>query len=258
MCYDIKTSLEAQLKRAQRRGDQNAVRDIREKLAPLTDLPIFHASGFSHPKLFIYTNRSPDIPEIATWGLIPHWVRDTDQMKKYWNNTLNARGETIFEKPSFRDAAKEHRCLIYVDGFYEHHHHKGKAYPFFIHSKDNEPLILGGLWNEWVDEESGELWNTFTIVTTSGNSMLSKIHNNPKLKGPRMPVLLHESWADQWLQPEMEHTDIKLLEDLIKPYPEGELEAYAVHKLRGAAYLGNVPEISERVHYDALEVEEYS
>ena len=253
MCYDIKASLESQLKRAQRKGDAQAISDIKKKLVPLTDLPIFHASGFSHPKLLIYTNRSPDYPEVATWGLVPHWVRDTEQLKKYWNNTLNARGETIFEKPSFRDAAKEHRCLIYVDGFYEHHHYQGKAYPFFIHAKNDQPLILGGLWNEWVNRDTGELLNTFTIVTTQGNKMLTKIHNNPKLKGPRMPVLLDEAWTEQWLQPSNEETDEPLFKELIQPFPEDVLEAHTVGKLRGRDYPGNVPEVSDPVHYEAFE-----
>ncbi|MGB5555280.1 MAG: SOS response-associated peptidase family protein, partial [Flavobacteriaceae bacterium] len=129
MCYDIKAGLEAQLKRAKRDGDVHGVAEIMEKLVPLTDLPLHHASGFSHPELLIYTDRSPNFPEVATWGLVPHWVHDEAQLKKTWNNTLNARGETIFEKPSFRDSAKQHRCLVFVDGFFEHHHFKGKTYP---------------------------------------------------------------------------------------------------------------------------------
>ena len=72
-----------------------------EKLTPLTDLPLYHASGFSHPELLIYTNESPEFSMVATWGLVSHWVRDEEQLKKTWNNMLNARGETIFEKPSF-------------------------------------------------------------------------------------------------------------------------------------------------------------
>ena len=136
MCYDIKTSLETQLKRAKRFNDEQAIREIEEKLLPYLDLPLYHASGYSHPSLLIYTNDSPHIPIIASWGLVPHWVKDNTQRKKIWNNTLNARGETIFEKPSFRESARSKRCLIYVDGFYEHHHFKGKTYPFLIKRKD--------------------------------------------------------------------------------------------------------------------------
>ena len=174
-------------------------------------------------------------------------------MKKYWNNTLNARGETIFEKPSFRDSAKNNRCLIYIDGFYEHHHYKGKTYPFFIHHKTEKPLALAGLWNEWVDKESGEVLNTFTIVTTKGNNMMGKIHNNPKLKGPRMPLILPEELEEKWLVNIEDELDIKSVQSLIESYPENELEAYTVHRLRGKEYLGNVEETAEEFHYEELE-----
>ncbi|KAA3621596.1 MAG: SOS response-associated peptidase [Flavobacterium sp.] len=253
MCYDIKASLEAQLSKAKRRGDKHAMEEIHRKLIPYTDLPIHHASGFSHPKLLIYPDRSPDFPEIATWGLVPHWVKDKEQLKKFWNNTLNARGETIFEKPSFRDSAKNSRCIIYVDGFYEHHHYNGKTYPFFIYHKNGKPLALAGLWNEWLDEETGEVLNTFTIVTTEGNKMMAKIHNNPKLKGPRMPLILPEELEEKWLVNIEDELDVKSVQSLIESYPENELEAYTVHRLRGKEYLGNVEETAEEFQYEELQ-----
>lgn len=252
MCYDIKASLESQLKRAKSRGDLHAVEEIIEKLIPLTDLPINHASGFNHPELLIYTDRSPDFPEVATWGLVPHWVQDNEQRKKQWNNTLNARGETIFEKPSFRDSAKNNRCLIYIDGFYEHHHYNGNTYPFFIAHKNNEPLILAGLWNEWHNPENGGRINTFSIVTTAGNALMTKIHNNPKLEGARMPLLLPEVLAEKWLEPLNNDLETAKIQELIQAYPEEDLQAHTVHKLRGKAYLGNVAEISREVIYDDL------
>jgi putative SOS response-associated peptidase YedK len=253
MCYDIKASLEAQLNRARRNNDEKAIREIIEKLLPLTDVPIFHASGFSHPKLFIYTDAEPNLPTPAAWGLIPHWVRDTEQQQKIWNNTLNARGESIFEKPSFRDAARHNRCLIYIDGFYEHHHFNGKTYPFHIKAKKGEPLVLAGLWSVWNNPETGEVLHTFTIVTTEGNSLLGKIHNNPKLEGPRMPLILPSELEDDWLQPIEDELDIKQIQQLIGSYPSEWLEAYPVRRLRGKQYLGNVPESAEPFEYEELE-----
>ena len=247
MCYDIKASVETQLKRAQRRGDAQAGDEIMETLIPLTDLPIYHSSGFSHPELLIYSDRSPDFPEVATWGLVPHWVKNEADMKKQWNNTLNARGETIFKLNSFRKAANESRCLIYIDGFYEHHHFEKQTYPFYIFKKDHSPIILAGLFNEWVNPETKGKLLTFSIVTTTGNQLLSKIHNNPKLKEPRMPVILHEELADKWLEKIEGAKDQKFIEELIQQYPEEELDAYPVGRLRGKDYLGNVPEISEPV-----------
>lgn len=252
MCYDIKASLEAQLKRARQYGDEAAIREIEEKLAPMTDLPLYHASGFQHPRLLIYTDDDPSFPRVATWGLVPHWVKDGAQQKKIWNNTLNARGETIFEKPSFRTAARYHRCLIYVDGFYEHHHFRGKTYPYYISRKDEQPMIFAGLWNPWPEPETGEYMNTFTIVTTEGNPMLARIHNNPKLDGPRMPLVLDEEMAEKWLIEVEDEVDVKALQELIHSYPEEELHAHTVHKLRGKEYPGNVPEISEEFVYPEL------
>jgi putative SOS response-associated peptidase YedK len=253
MCYDIKASLDAQLKRAKHYGDQQAIREIEEKRLPLTDLPLFHTTGFMHPKLLIYTERSPYIPEVATWGLVPHWVKDNTQRRKFWNNTLNARGETVFEKPAFRDAARYHRCIIPVDGFYEHHHHKGNTYPFFIHRGDREPLSLAGIWNSWTDPESGEAMLTFSIVTTTGNSMMAHIHNNPKIEGPRMPLILPEEIEDQWLKEVEDEVDLQALEELIQPYPQDALDAYTVPRLRGKEYMGNVPEINREMKYPELD-----
>ncbi|WP_439152077.1 SOS response-associated peptidase [Winogradskyella sp.] len=253
MCYDIKASLEAQLKRAKHKGDLGAIDEIREKLIPFTDLPLHHASGFSHPELLIYTDRQPEYPEVATWGLVPHWVKDEIQIKKFWNNTLNARGESIFEKPSFRDAAEHHRCIIYVDGFYEHHHFNNNSYPFYIYRKDNEPLALAGLYSEWTNPETGGKLNTFSIVTTEGNALLKKVHNNPKLQGPRMPLILSESSKESWLNPIENDKDKMRIQQLITSFPEDKLDFHTVSKLRGKSYKGNVEDISNEVIYEELE-----
>lgn len=252
MCYDIKASLEAQLSRARRKNDARAVEEILENLIPLTDLPLHHTSGFSHPELLIYTDRSPLFPEVATWGLVPHWVKDEQQMKKQWNNTLNARGETIFEKSSFRASAKSHRCIIYVDGFYEHHHFNKKTYPFYIYRKDNQPMALAALWSEWKNPDTGGTINTFSIVTTKGNSMMAKIHNNPKLEEPRMPVILPTEMEDAWLKGINDDLDIMEIKELIREYPEDELQGHTVAKLRGKEYPGNVEGICEEVVYGEL------
>ncbi|MDF4202189.1 SOS response-associated peptidase [Maribacter sp. SA7] len=254
MCYDVKTSLEAQLKRAKRSQDLKAIEEIVEKLGPLTDLPLHHASGFSHPEVLIYTNDDPFYPIVATWGLIPHWVNSVEQQKKIWNSTLNARVETIFEKPAFRDAANEKRCILYVDGFYEHHHYDDNTYPFFIHRKNNEPLALAALWSEWIHPEHGGTINSFSIVTTVGNGMMAKIHNNPKLKEPRMPLMLGENMEEQWLTSSADFE--KELEGLLSSNNHVALQAHTVGKLRGKNYAGNIESIAQEVVYKELEPEE--
>lgn len=253
MCYDIKASLEAQLKRARHYGNEKAIEEIIEKLAPYADLPSFHVSGFSHPRLFIYPDKTPFEPQLAYWGLIPPWIKDRAQVKKYWNNTLNARGETIFEKPSFRDAAKKRRCLLSVDGFFEHHHYRGKTYPFYVYNMDRSPINLAALWSEWLDKSTGELVHTFTIVTTKANALMKKIHNNPKLKEARMPVILNEESAQKWLKPVESQEDIAALKNLILPYSENKLRAHTVQKLRGKEYPGNKKSITEKVSYEELD-----
>ncbi len=256
MCYDVKAQLESQLQRAVRDGDVHAIEEIREKLMPLTDLPIYHSSGFKHPSLLIYTAEDPYFPTVFIWGLIPFWVRDQKQKNALWNKTLNARGETIFELPSFRDSAKKKRCLIQVDGFYEHHHFKGNTYPFFISRKNKQSLTLAGLWSEWTDKEDGSRWNTFSIVTTEGNPLMDKIHNNPKLEGPRMPLILPQELEDGWITPYeedlWENGQKKAIQELIQPFPAEELEAHTVDRLRGKEYPGNIPEISDPVEYAEL------
>jgi putative SOS response-associated peptidase YedK len=252
MCYDIKASNEAQLKRAKRKGDLAAVTEILEQLIPMTDLPLHHTSGFSHPELLIYTNESPYFPTIATWGLVPHWIKDETQLKSLWNKTLNARGETIFEKPAFRQSAKTNRGILYIDGFYEHHHFNNKTYPFFIRRKDDQPMALGALWNEWVYPDTGGRMHTFSIITTEGNAMMSKIHNNPKIKAPRMPFIIPDTCEEEWLRPICTNLDEQRIKALIQSYPEDQLKAHTVNKLRGKNYRGNVEDISDAFVYEEL------
>ena len=85
------------------------------------------------------------------------------------------------EKPSFRAAARYRRCLIYVDGFFEHQHRKGKRFPFFIRQKDSEVMCLAGVYEDWTDPLTGEIKRTCSIVTTKGHGEMISIHNNPKL-----------------------------------------------------------------------------
>lgn len=248
MCYDVKSIHFAEHRRATREGNDEQAREIQEKLEKMEVEKFYHVSGFSHPDLLIYTNEQPYIPFAAQWGLIPHWTKNMDVAKLFWNNTLNARGETIFEKPSFKESAKSKRCLVYLDGFYEHHHHLGKAYPYFIQHQDKNPLIVAGLWSEWLDKTTAELLKTFTIVTCEGNEMMSKIHNNPKLKGPRMPLILSENDAEKWLIEEKKST----LRELIKPYPSEKLMSHTVKQLRGKEAIGNCQEVEIEYIYNAL------
>ncbi len=152
-----------------------------------------YINAFTYPHLPIISNREPNIIQHYRWGLVPLWAKD-DQIKQY---TLNAKIETLSEKPSFRSSLNK-RCLILVDGFYEWQwlDPKGKQkQKYIITLPNNEPFALGGLWSYWEDKLTGNILNTFTIVTTAANELMSQIHNSKK----RMPVILDKNNEKEWL-----------------------------------------------------------
>jgi putative SOS response-associated peptidase YedK len=252
MCYSAEAAIKAELDYATHRGDNaDRVAELLQRLKDIQTEKYWHVSGFSHPKILVFTDKDPYNPQAFNWGLIPSWVKDWDSAKKLRTQTLNARGETIFEKPSFRTSAKSKRCLVYLDAFYEHHHIGKNTFPFRISLKSNEPMIIAGLWEEWVNKETGEILPTFTIVTTSGNQIMATIHNNPKAEiGPRMPVILSKEDQDAWLDSKASQKDI---EALIKPCDENLLKFHTVNRINGKAYIGNKPEIREPFKYAEVE-----
>jgi putative SOS response-associated peptidase YedK len=120
--------------------------------------------------------------------------------------------------------------------------------------KDDSPMTFAGLWDEWKDEASGIVRRTYTVVTTRANPMMARIHNNPKLEeGPRMPLILPKELEQDWLKPIHEKADHDLIETLIQPYDEEELEAFTVRRLRGKEGVGNKPEAVQSFRYAELE-----
>ena len=153
------------------------------------------------------------------WGLIPSWAKDPS----IGNRLINARGETLAEKPSFRGSYKYKRCLILADGFYEWKKQPGtKAKtPHFIHMKDRQPFAFAGLWDEW-NSPDGSRIRSCTIVTTEPNEFMAPIHN-------RMPVILPPDAYAQWIDPAVRTPES--LQQLIKPYSAEEMAAYPVSTL---------------------------
>jgi putative SOS response-associated peptidase YedK len=248
MCYDIKANLEAQLKRAKRSNNEFAIREIEEKLKPYLDLPLNHVSGFDHPKMLIYPSESSFSPKVATWGLVPFWTKNEADKNLIWQKTLNAKAETLFEKPAFKEVAKNKRCLIYIEGFYEHHFHNGKAFPHFVKHKNEEPLVLAGIYDDWLNNVNHNMLKSFSIITTVGNELMTKIHNNPKLSGPRMPLVLDEELAEKWLSP-----NPKNIEAVLQYRPIENLVAYPVKPIKGKRASGNVSTASSPHYYPELE-----
>lgn len=153
--------------------------------------PIGNFNGFSHPKISVITNQIPDEIQQYNWGLIPHWAKDIN-IRKY---TLNARIETLKEKPSFRSNINK-RCLIIADSFNEWKwlDPKGKEKEKYEIKLSNEEIFaFAGLWSNWTSKETGEIINTCTIITTEANELMSEIHNTKK----RMPVIIKNEF--DWL-----------------------------------------------------------
>jgi len=182
-------------------------------------VPVYYlASGFDHPDWPVVGMDNPNEIVLASWGLVPHWVRSEEDAAAIRNKTLNARAETLFEKPAFRDAAKTGRCLVLVSGFYESHKHAGRSYPFFCHLQGGRPFMLAGILARSDvggrsagapgkeagrsspagliarSDVGGRL--TFSVVTTAANELMSRVHNEKK----RMPVIFEsEERALRWI-----------------------------------------------------------
>jgi len=151
-------------------------------------------NGFDYPLTPIIIDEIPKIITHYNWGLIPSWSKD-DEIKKF---TLNARIETVDEKPSFRNSVNK-RCLVIANGFYEWQwlDSKGKSKNKFEIGIGNADLFaFAGLYSEWTDTITGEIKNTYTIVTTEANPLMAEIHNIKK----RMPIILKQEDEIKWLE----------------------------------------------------------
>ncbi len=149
------------------------------------------------------------------WGLVPHWAKDM----KIGYKMINARAETVADKPSFRSAFKQRRCLIPSDGFFEWQHAANKTkQPYFIKMKNGDLFAYAGLWESWQDPESGKTVESFTIITTGANTIVTKIHD-------RMPVILRPEQYGHWLSPTTEQSFLK---NLLGPFDPFKMTAYPV------------------------------
>jgi putative SOS response-associated peptidase YedK len=152
--------------------------------------------------------------EMLKWGLIPSWADDLS----VGNRMINARAETVSEKPSFRKAFKRRRCLVLADGFYEWQRTSSGKQPYYVHMKDGSPFAFAGLWEIWKD---GNEIRSCTIITTDANELVGEIHN-------RMPVILPPEDYDMWLDPGFEEQEA--LTSLLRVYPSEVMEAYPVSR----------------------------
>jgi putative SOS response-associated peptidase YedK len=151
------------------------------------------------------------------WGLVPAWAKDASAGSRF----INARSETVAQKPSFREPFKRRRCIIPADGFYEWQKTGGGKQPYFFRMKDNRLFGFAGLWDRW-EGKGGVVLDSCTILTTKTNEVLRPVHD-------RMPVILHPEEYSLWLEAgEHERT---LLMGLLRPYPAEEMVGYPVSTL---------------------------
>jgi putative SOS response-associated peptidase YedK len=148
------------------------------------------------------------------WGLIPSWAKDASFAAKL----INARAETLSEKASFREAYKKRRCLIPASGFYEWEKTAGGKQPHYFYLKNKDIFGFGGLWEEWLERETGELVETLTIITTEANAVLKPIHE-------RMPLIIAAEDYEQWLDPS--ERDVS---GLLKPFAAEAMDEHRVGK----------------------------
>ncbi|MDO1451173.1 SOS response-associated peptidase [Rhodocytophaga aerolata] len=164
----------------------------------------------------VISNNNPETIRYFKWGLIPFWAKDAS----IGNKMINARAETLKEKPAFRKSLQQKRCLVIADGFYEWKKEGKTKQPFRITLKDNGLFAFAGLWDEWKDDKGNKV-QSFTIITTDPNELMAPIHN-------RMPVILPPAQEKHWLSNDLNPDEAM---DLLVPYNAADMEAYPVSTL---------------------------
>jgi len=169
-------------------------------------------------KIPVLTDATSRVVEYYKWGLIPSWAKDPS----IGNRMINARAETLTEKPSFKQAFARRRCLILADGFYEWKKDASKkspSQPYYFTLKDGSPFTFAGLWEAW-NSPDGDIIKSATIITTSANEVVAPIHE-------RMPVMLDVERCWDWLKP----SGINDLQHILAPFPPDRMQARPVSRL---------------------------
>ena len=192
-------------------------------------------------------NESVQSISLFQWGLVPFWTKDEVSAERIRTETLNAKAETIHQKPSFRASIMTKRCLVLVDGFYEWREEGNRKHPYHISLTNNEAFALAGIWDRWLNNRTGEMKQTFSIITTRANPLLERIHNTRK----RMPVILRQADEEKWLEKDLDKTAI---DSLLEPYDASQMQAHTVSRLISTKRTNtNVPEVMKEFGYEGLD-----
>lgn len=192
------------------------------------------------PGIAAIQNERPDEINQLTWGLVPHWADDLDD----WPSPINARAENIAEKPAFREAFRERRCLIPANTFYEWGGRRGSRIPHTIGVEDQTLFAMAGLWETW--SENGDEVQSVAIVTTGANDVVGQIHD-------RMPVILDADEEARWLEAD----DEAELEALLDPFPGERTRSHEVSRAVNDP-ANDRPELIEPVGSDQSELGRFS
>lgn len=203
---------------AARYGRNLSIVEIAEKI--LKEQEQYRVNAFSFPYCPVITS-DPEIQSFK-WGLIPFWAKDEKQADEIKRMTLNARADTIFQKPSFREPIRSKRCIVPSTGYFEWRHEGTRKIPYYIYVKDEPIFSMAGVYDSWLDKVTGEIINTFSIITTEANSLTDYIHNTKH----RMPAILSQKDEEKWLDPKLGKLDI---EQLLHPFPNDEMDAYVIN-----------------------------
>lgn len=214
MCFHNSMSKKAQ-QLAARYGRKSDIIEIAQDIINEQ----YHVNAFNFPKYPIIT--TSDEVQVFNWGLIPFWIKTEEDADEIRRMTLNARADTIFEKPSFREPIMKKRCIVPSTGYFEWRHEGSKKVPYFIYLKEEPIFSMAGIYDTWLDKETGVQHTTFSIITTDTNPLTDYIHNTKH----RMPAVLSKEDEGKWLESDLSKLEIT---SLLKPYNADLMDAYVI------------------------------
>ena len=238
MCYN------SEQKQTVQQMERSFRRSVRE---PEKYQEQYHSNGFSHKDFAVIANiNGDDAIHLLSWGIIPFFIKTLSDAKKLRNSTLNAKSETIFDLPSFKTSITTKRCVIPLTAFFESRDIDGVKYPYYIYPRNSDYFMVGGIYSSWKDKVSGEILNTFSIITTPSNQMMSQIHNLKQ----RMPLILKERDIESWIDPTLPKQSII---ELMQPYADDQMAAYTVSKdVNSSKVNSDMADISTRIDYEGV------
>lgn len=186
--------------------------------------PSYYYHAFGLPSLPAICAEKPTVIQLLKWGLIPSWTKGIDDANVIRYKTFNARSETLETKASFSSSLRSKRCIIPVKGFYEWQHVGNKKIPWYVYPAEENNFSLAGIYDDWTDTSTGEVFTTFSIVTSDANELMAEIHNS----GKRMPVILNKISEQKWIDISTSHTEALTL---LTPAPSAMLKAHTISQL---------------------------